>query len=95
MNNYFDCWITESFKDLHYGDSGKFKVGETVTYISQRFLFHEVLKHFIGTEFIVEAVNVVDENSTEYLLRGFPFFVWENEIQSCLGKIKQDCTHNN
>lgn len=96
----FADFIAEKYKDLHHDNSQKYQIGERVSYISLRFLSNSVLRNFIGCEFIVSAVNAIyDEESgktfVEYLLEGFPYFVWEHEIQSCAGKIRQDCCHDN
>ena len=63
------------YEDLHKDETGgKFKAGDTVRYIGDRLGYK-------GWEFVVLAVNIVDENSTEYLLDLFPYLVWETEIE--------------
>jgi hypothetical protein len=54
---------------------GKFQVGQRVRYIGDRLGYK-------GWEFDVLAVNIQDEENTEYLLDLFPYLVWENEIEA-------------
>jgi len=65
----------DSYIKLHTKDNGKFKVGSIVTYIGTYF------PELTGKEFKVLASNVQDEEHTEYLLEGFPFLVYEEEIE--------------
>lgn len=95
MYNIFDDWFSQMFIEMHDEEpAGKFQPGEKVRYISQKFLWHEVLKNFIGCDFEVLAVNVIDEENVEYLLKGFPFLVWEYEICSTLGLEKYRPSEN-
>jgi hypothetical protein len=84
------CYI-EISKDY---PEGKFQTGMTVRYISLRFLRHTTLRHFIGCDFKILASRMIDEEHTEYLLEGFPFFVWENELMSILGQVKSEPSLN-
>ena len=67
--------IRDAFLELHPEDKGKFKVGQSVKYIG------EVFPLCSGETFTVLASNVQDEESTEYLLEGFPYLVWEEELE--------------
>lgn len=63
------------YKETHDKNQGKFKVGTTVVYVGTFF------PEYTDKEFVILASNVQDEEHTEYLLEGFPFLVYENEIE--------------
>ena len=60
---------------MHRGDYGKFKVGTTVVYCGK--LFPDLM----GMECKILASNVQDAENTEYLLEGFAYLVYEDEIK--------------
>lgn len=59
----------------------KFKMGSKVRYKGS----NESLKEYLGKEFIVSTVSSCD-NTCEYSLRGLPYLVWEDEIESIQGE---------
>jgi len=73
----------DSYISLHTKDNGKFKVGSMVRYIGDYFPEHT------GKEFKILASNVQDEDSTEYLLEGFPYLVYESLLEKVVDEIKK------
>lgn len=59
----------------------KFKIGEVVKYIGNEYMVNPELIALKGKEFEVRAVNRQDEDSVEYLLGGFPYLVYEEELE--------------
>jgi hypothetical protein len=57
----------------------KYKVGEIVRYIGNN--NHILFDSYKGKTFEVRAANRQDEDSVEYLLAGFPYLVYEEEIE--------------
>lgn len=73
------------FEELHNKDNGKYKVGQVVVYIGPKDYKPfpgDWRIDYMGGEFEVRAVNVCDKDEIEYLLAGFPYLVWEEEIES-------------
>lgn len=79
--------FTDYFLSLEYDrniEGSKFKIGETVKYIGN-------LDEYRDTEtrkrrFEVAAMNLLDTNDDgtliiEYALYGFPYLVWEEDIE--------------
>ena len=64
--------IWEMFREMHgrRGQGRKFEIDDKVKYVGSNF------PEYTGKTFVVLAVN-----STEYLLGGFPYLVWEEEIE--------------
>lgn len=74
------------FEENHSDDRGKFKEGEIVKYIGPKSKLdpNDWRRQYIGKTFEVRASNVVDDEETEYLLAGFPYLVWEEEIEEII-----------
>ena len=67
------------FEEIHKDETGgKFERGDIVKYASTE---NEWNYHYVGRTFKVLAVNVQGEGEVEYLLEGFPFLVWEEELK--------------
>lgn len=73
------------FEQLHNKkDNCKYKIGQVVKYIGPKNYKPfpgDWRKDYIGKEFEVRASNRQDENDIEYLLAGFPYLVYEEEIE--------------
>ncbi len=63
------------FEELyHNNNSEKFKIGQVVKYVGH-------FMEYKGKQFEVRAANRQDEESVEYLLAGFPYLVYGNELE--------------
>jgi hypothetical protein len=69
----FDTWEDKPWYNK-YHPKAEFKIGERVKYCGK-------LEKLHGTWEIVGLNQVEDNGTIEYALRGFPFLVWEDEIE--------------
>lgn len=86
--------ISEYMIKLHNENipGAKFKIKEEVIYNPIETDFPE----FRGKSFTISGVNCVDEDSDgnlifEYSLVGFPFLVWEHEIEKAPQRFCEQC----
>ena len=63
------------FIETHQEDKAFYKLGTRVRYIGS------AVPELEGKEFVIDASNIQDDESTEYHLKEFPYLVWGDEIQ--------------
>lgn len=63
-------------------EGAKFRVGDCVRIVIKE---NEKRRDFLMAEnkkYVIIGVNEVDEESIEYRLRGFPWLLWEEELEA-------------
>jgi hypothetical protein len=79
---FVDVYAEMHNKDI---DVAKFKIGEQVIYCPIQSTF----PHLVGQKFIITGMALEDYDASgkpiiEYSMSGFPFLVWENELEKVL-----------